>query len=333
VQDVTTSNGLNSAHINYENDPKNKFPGIKIKNLRRVYSNEKIAVHNLDLNIFEDQITVLLGHNGAGKTTTFAMLTGMISPTSGTAIVNGKDIRMDIESVRESIGLCPQHNILFDELTVREHIEFFCMLKGLHKDEVEKEVKKYVRLLKLEDKIDSPAGSLSGGMKRKLSVGIALCADSKVVLCDEPTSGMDPAARRALWDLIQHEKYGRTILLSTHFMDEADVLGDRIAIMANGKLKAVGTPFFLKKRFGAGYHLVCVKKENCDSKNITNLLKKYIPEIESGSDVGTELSYLLDESYVSIFQSMLEELECEMENLNILSYGISLTTMEEVFLK
>lgn len=137
-------------------------------------------------------------------------------------------------------SLCPQHNILFDDLTVREHIDFFSRLKGLPKSEVNREVEKYVRLLKLENKIDSKAGSLSGGMKRKLSVGIALCANSKVVLFDEPSSGVDPTARRALWDLLQQEKAGRTVLLvslnilfeislkklkpfqSTHHMDEGE---------------------------------------------------------------------------------------------------------------
>lgn len=168
--------------------------------------------------IFSDSKCSFKLFTGAGKTTTMSMLTGMISPSSGTAIVNGKDIRRDMNEVRSSIGLCPQHNILFDDLTVREHIDFFSRLKGLHKSEVKSEVEKYVKLLKLEDKIDARAGSLSGGMKRKLSVGIALCANSKVVLFDEPSSGVDPSARRALWDLLQQEKTGRTVLLSTHHM-------------------------------------------------------------------------------------------------------------------
>lgn len=261
------------------------------------------------------------------------MLTGMISPTSGTAIVNGKDIRKDINAVRTSIGICPQHNILFDDLTVREHIEFFSQLKGLPKIDCDREVEKYVKLLKLENKIDERSSSLSGGMKRKLSVGIALCADSKVVLFDEPSSGVDPSARRALWDLLQQEKKGRTVLLSTHHMDEADVLGDRIAIMAVGKLKAVGSAFFLKKQFGVGYHLVCVKNSSCDATRVTNLLRKYIPDLKIETEIGTELSYLLSEQNVSVFQEMLQDLESNSVELDLESYGISLTTLEEVFLK
>lgn len=116
-------------------------------------------------------------------------------------------------------------------------------------------------------------------------------------------------------------------------MDEADVLGDRIAIMSQGKLKAVGSSFFLKKQFGVGYHLVCVKKPKCDSSHVTNLLRTYLPDIKVEFDIGTELSYLLDESNVSVFQSMLQDLERNSDALDIESYGISLTTLEEVFLK
>lgn len=150
------------------------------------------------------------------------MLTGMLVPTSGSAIINGKDIRRDVNGARESLGLCPQHNILFDELSVREHIVFFSKLKGLDSKEIKEEVEKYVKLIDLMPKINSLSKTLSGGMKRKLCVCIALCGRSKVVLLDEPTSGMDPASRRALWDMLREEKHGRTILLSTHFMDEGN---------------------------------------------------------------------------------------------------------------
>lgn len=117
-------------------------------------------------------------------------------------------------------------------------------------------------------------------MKRKLSVCVALCGKSKVVILDEPTAGMDPAARRTLWDLLQEEKKNRTMLLSTHFMDEADLLGDRIAIMAGGVMQCCGSSFFLKKRYGVGYHLTMDKSVRCDVMKITELLRKYIPETQ-----------------------------------------------------
>ncbi|KXJ71644.1 hypothetical protein RP20_CCG020100 [Aedes albopictus] len=315
-----------------EEDPPIERAGVRIRHLRKVYG-KKVAVDGLDLNMYEDQITVLLGHNGAGKTTTMSMLTGMFSPTSGTALINGHDIRTDIEGVRQSLGLCPQHNVLFNELTVAEHVRFFAKLKGVKDGAVAAEVEKYVNLLELTDKMNAQSRTLSGGMKRKLAVGVALCGGSKVVLLDEPSSGMDPSARRALWELLQKEKLGRTVLLSTHFMDEADVLGDRIAIMAEGQLKAVGTPFFLKKSFGAGYRLICVKEPNCNKDHLLEILRDHIPDVEVETDIGSELTLVLREDYVKQFQPMLENLEDNMESCGISSFGISLTTMEEVFLR
>lgn len=241
-------------------------------------SNE--AVKSLNLNMYEGQITVLLGHNGAGKTTTMSMLTGMFPPTRGTAIVGGHDVRTSIQRVRDSMGLCLQHNVLFDNLTVREHLYFFGKLKGLASDQIDAEINNYIKLLELEDKIDARSSTLSGGMKRKLSVGMALCGSSKVVMLDEPTAGMDPSARRAIWNLLQKQKHGRTILLTTHFMDEADLLGDRIAIMSAGTLQCCGSSFFLKKRYGAGYYLIMDISPKCDTNDVTKLLQKHIPNIK-----------------------------------------------------
>nr|CAD7204834.1 unnamed protein product [Timema douglasi] len=154
-----------------------------------------------------------------------------------------------------------------------------------------------------------------------------------VVMFDEPTSGMDPAARRTLWNLLEAEKHDRTILLSTHFMDEADVLGDRIAIMSGGDLQCCGSSFFLKKKYGAGYYLIIVKGPNCNVSMVTELLRKYIPDLKVGQNIASELSYLLEEERLPVFEPMLRELEDRKEFLNILSYGVSLTTMEEVFMK
>ncbi|XP_058833503.1 phospholipid-transporting ATPase ABCA1-like isoform X2 [Topomyia yanbarensis] len=274
---------------NVEDDPKGRPSRIQIRSLCKIYSNKRVAVEGLTFDMFEGHITALLGHNGAGKTTTMSMLAGMKRPSSGTAVIWGYDIRYDMEKIRSSLGYCPQHNILFDRLTVKEHLYFYGRLKGLSKIQVNYEINRYIKALELVDKTNVRASSLSGGMQRKLCVGIALCAGSKVVLCDEPTSGMDPAARRALWDLLIAEKARRTMILSTHFMDEADMLGDRIAIMAEGKLKAVGSSFFLKKKFGVGYRLVCVKSPNCDVDAVTELLRSTLEEVfmKVGSDTNT----------------------------------------------
>ena len=198
-------------------------------------------------------LSALLGHNGAGKTTTMSILVGLIPPSSGSALIDGYDIGTELSRARQSLGLCPQFDILFDQLTVEEHIYFFSRLKGstmsllrnirhlnitIHiNTDAKDEINQFVKDLDLEPKRKSLAGTLSGGQKRALSVGIALCGGSKVVVLDEPTSGMDPFKRRHTWELLLRYKMGRTILLTTHFMDEADLLCDRIAILADGKLR------------------------------------------------------------------------------------------------
>lgn len=170
-------------------------------------------------------------------------------------------------------------------------------------------------------------------MQRKLSVGIALCGGSKIVILDEPTSGMDPSARRFLWDLLMSEKKGRTIILSTHFMDEADLLGDRVAILSGGQLQCCGSSFFLKKRYGAGYHLILVKGPNCNVPAITLLLQNYLPNLEVNSNIGSELSYVLPDDKANQFKNMLAQLEDQSQSLGVYSFGISLTTLDEVFQK
>ncbi|GJQ88078.1 hypothetical protein Trydic_g13091 [Trypoxylus dichotomus] len=317
----------------YEKEPTNLKIGIQMNQLTKIFDAKRAVVRSFSINIFKNQITVFVGHNGAGKTTLMSMLTGMITPTTGTAIVNGHDIRTNMPQVRDSLGLCPQHNVLFDELTVAEHLRFFSRLKGLKRNEVNREIDTFIEFLQLEPKRNSRSKTLSGGMKRKLCVAIAMCGRSKIVILDEPTAGMDPAARRALWDMILNQKAGRTILLSTHFMDEADLLGDRIAIMAGGQLQCCGSSFFLKKKYGAGYHLIIDKSQECDVNGVTNILKAHIPNIKVETNIGSELSYILAENQSSVFEKMLRDLENGSRSLGINSYGISLTTMEEVFMK
>ncbi|XP_033746545.1 ATP-binding cassette sub-family A member 3-like [Pecten maximus] len=320
----------------FEGDPSDLSVGIHISHLRKVFGSgkkRKAAVVDTTLNMYKGQITALLGHNGAGKTTTMSMLTGFIPPSKGTAIINDCDIRRNIDGVRKSLGLCPQHNVLFDNLTVEEHLWFFAKLKGCPGNILKKEISDMMKLLGLENKGSILSSNLSGGQKRKLSMGIALIADSKVLILDEPTSGMDPAARRETWEILQKYKAGRTILLSTHFMDEADILGDRIAIMAEGVIKCCGTSLFLKKAYGAGYHLVVVKSKTCDVNRLTSLVTSHIPRAVVESDISAELSYLLPFEESPKFEKLFEDIEKNASSLGISSFGTTATTMEEVFLK
>ncbi|CAH2236792.1 jg8551 [Pararge aegeria aegeria] len=257
----------------------------------------------------------------------------MVPPTSGSATINGYDIVTETEQARKSIGICPQHNVLFPDLTVAEHIIFYSRLKGVPMSKINDEVDHFVKVLELEKKRDVISKHLSGGQKRRLSVGAAMCGSSRVVLLDEPTSGLDPAARRSLWDLLQKEKKGRTMILTTHFMDEADVLGDRIAIMSGGRLQCVGTSYFLKKHYGIGYKLTIVKMDQCEVQEVTNFFKNYAPDIKENTNIGSELTYILPNEHVSKFPDMLKKFEDEKENLKISSYGLSVTSLEEVFMK
>ncbi|CAE7909071.1 Abca2, partial [Symbiodinium sp. KB8] len=142
--------------------------------------------------------------------------------------------------------VCPQHDVIWSELTVREHLEFFSKAKGVSPERLQSEVDQLIRDVNLEEKEFALAGTLSGGQKRRLSAAVALGGGSKVVFLDEPSSGVDPYSRRQLWDCLRQKKEGRTLILTTHFMDEAETLGDRIAIMAAGKVKCVGSALFLK---------------------------------------------------------------------------------------
>ncbi|XP_053608124.1 phospholipid-transporting ATPase ABCA1-like [Plodia interpunctella] len=322
---------LEGSRVVMEQDPTTLNIGVKIKNLCKHYG-LNTAVNNLSLNIYEDQITVLLGHNGAGKSTTISMLTGNIPISSGSIELAGYDVTHQTSEARRHLGLCPQHDVLFDELTVREHLEFFSSLKGSKGKELKWEVDMLIEKLELQEKRNYRAKGLSGGQKRRLCVGIALSGDARVVMLDEPTSGMDPSSRRALWDLLQKERHGRSMILTTHFMDEADILGDRVAIMAHGQLQCVGSPYFLKQHYGVGYTLVVVKDEGFDMVACTDILSKYIPAIAVKEDRGTELTYSLQSDLSHRFEDMLNDLERNVHVIKFKNYGLDPTTLEDVFL-
>uniref|UniRef100_A0A3Q0R836 ATP binding cassette subfamily A member 7 n=1 Tax=Amphilophus citrinellus TaxID=61819 RepID=A0A3Q0R836_AMPCI len=254
----------NEDHI--EPEPSNLILGVSIRNLVKIYKKGgKLAVNHLNLKFYEGQITSFLGHNGAGKTTTISVLTGLFPPTSGTVYIKGMDIRHEMYTIRRTLGVCPQHNILFDILTVEEHVWFYGCMKGLSEAEVKAEVDTLLEDVGLLHKRHEQIKNLSGGMQRKLSVAIAFVGGSKVVVLDEPTAGVDPYSRRGIWDLLLKYRKDRTIILSTHYMDEAELLGDRIAIISQGKLCCCGSPLFLKSQLGSGFYLTVVKREGLDT--------------------------------------------------------------------
>ncbi|KAK3753339.1 hypothetical protein QZH41_015277 [Actinostola sp. cb2023] len=205
---------------------------------------------------------------------------------------------------------------------------------GTYGQPAKEEVITMITHMQLLDKMNEKSSTLSGGMKRKLSCAIALVGGSETVFLDEPTSGMDPYARRATWDLLLKYKAGKTIILTTHYMDEADFLGDRIAIMADGQLRCCGSSLFLKSRYGVGYHLTLVKDAEKFNENVTiNAIKRVVPSAEILSNVGAELEFVLNREAAKSFESLFLELETKKDDYGIASFGVSVTTMEEVFMK
>ncbi|XP_012866696.1 PREDICTED: ATP-binding cassette sub-family A member 3-like [Dipodomys ordii] len=263
----------------------------------------------------------------------FYLVLGLTVPSSGQAYINGYDISTDMVQIRKSMGWCPQKDILFENLTVAEQLSFYAQLKGLSPQKCPEEVKHMLYALNMEDKRNSPCKYLSGGMKRKLSIGIALIAGSKLLILDEPTSGMDAISRRAIWDLLQQQKSDRTILLTTHFMDEADLLGDRIAIMADGELQCCGSSLFLKQKYGAGYYMTLLKTPFCDTQKLCRLIYHHIPNAVLESDVAEELIFILPKESTHRFESLFADLELNQSELAISSFAASVTTMEEVFIR
>uniref|UniRef100_A0A4W6FFI7 ATP binding cassette subfamily A member 4 n=1 Tax=Lates calcarifer TaxID=8187 RepID=A0A4W6FFI7_LATCA len=340
----------------FEPDPVGLTMGVQIQDLVKVFDgSSRPAVNCLNINFYEGQITSFLGHNGAGKTTTMSILTGLFPPTSGTAYINGRDIRTDMEIVRSSMGMCPQYNILFKHLTVEEHILFYSLLKGRTQAEAKREVEDMLVDLGLPHKRDDEAQNLSGGMQRKLSVAMAFVGGSKVVILDEPTSGVDPYSRRSIWDLLLKYRNGRTVILSTHHMDEADLLSDRIAIISKGQLHCCGSPLFLKNCFGVGFYLTlvrrikdlrkgevritCYTKSTCCSVSfpclfilITSLIHHHVPEAKLIEMIGQELTYLLPNKGFKhrAYASLFRELEETLADMGLSSFGISDTSLEEV---
>ncbi|EFJ47839.1 hypothetical protein VOLCADRAFT_60977, partial [Volvox carteri f. nagariensis] len=226
------------------------LPAVEVRGLVKVFQTltgeDKVAVDHLDLQIASGRITALLGHNGAGKTTTIHILTGMLQPTAGSATVNGFDVATQMDLVRSSLGICPQFDILWPDLTVYEHLELYGAIKGYLRVEIPELAAAAAAKVGLTSKLHSLAGELSGGQRRKLSVAIAFLGNPAVVFLDEPTSGMDPYSRRFTWEVIRQHRSESAIVLTTHSMEEADLLGDRVVILARGRVAAQGTGMELK---------------------------------------------------------------------------------------
>ena len=223
---------------------------IKTENLTKQYK-EVLAVDSLSLAVEEGELFSLLGVNGAGKTTTIKMLSCLTMPTSGDALVLGKSIKSESAAVKSVIAVSPQETAVAPALTVKENLELISGIHGFSRKKTEEKTREISALLGLEAVLARKAGKLSGGYQRRLSIAMALVSEPKILFLDEPTLGLDVLARSDLWDIIRALKGRITVILTTHYMEEAEALSDHIAIMKDGKLLACDTPDRIKAMAGA----------------------------------------------------------------------------------
>jgi len=227
------------------------FSAIIIKDLVKQFE-DVTAVDSLNLEINQGELFSLLGPNGAGKTTTINILSGILKPTKGTAIIAGFDVTKNLEEIKKVIGVCPQEAAVFKFLNARENIELFGNIHGIPKKSLEERTDTFLELLGLAEASKRKAKDYSGGMLRKLNLIIALIGDPKIAFLDEPTVGMDPRARRKTWEFIRSLKdQNKTIILTTHYIEEAEALSDRVGIIDYGKLIELGTPKDLMEKHEA----------------------------------------------------------------------------------
>ena len=222
---------------------------IKTTGLVKQYQNIT-AVNGLDLEIGQGELFSLLGVNGAGKTTAIKMLTCLTKPTEGDGLVGGYSIVREPDQVKRHIGVSPQETAVAPNLTVKENLELICGIHGSSRDKTKQKIEELTKQFDLESVLKRKAGKLSGGWQRRVSIAMALISEPEILFLDEPTLGLDVIARHDLWELIRNLKGKMTIILTTHYMEEAEALSDRIGILKNGALLAVGTAEELKQKVG-----------------------------------------------------------------------------------
>uniref|UniRef100_A0A7N8YF53 ATP-binding cassette, sub-family A (ABC1), member 12 n=1 Tax=Mastacembelus armatus TaxID=205130 RepID=A0A7N8YF53_9TELE len=338
--------GLLFSNIMQKNQPvfsdeKGLPVGVALHGLSKIYG-DRAAIQNLNVSFYEGHVTSLLGHNGAGKTTTMSILTGLFAPSSGRVEVYGKDMQTSINDIRKELGVCMQYDVLFDHMTTKEHLLLYGQIKAPHwsHGQLHEQVRTILEETGMYSHRHRRVGTLSGGMKRKLSISIAFIGDSRLVVLDEPTTGVDPCSRRSIWDIvIQHKKH-HTIIMSTHHLDEAEVLSDRIAFLERGGLKCCGSPIYLKEKLGQGYKLTLTKKvfilaaiHSPHSTRHIAFVQAHVPEARLKEAHGRDLIYSLPPfttSSASSYRSLLTALDANLDTLHLGGYGVSDTTLEEV---
>ena len=313
---------------------------VSISNLRKYFDSPSGPVKALDglsLAMFPSEIISLLGHNGAGKTTLQGVLTGKLAMTGGSATVFGYDLESELAAVLAETGMCMQEDALWDSLTVMDHMSIVGGLRRIDKVTRRARTVDLLELLGLQAKMNVKVSALSGGMKRRLSLALAFISDPRLLLLDEPSSGVDPVTRRSLWTFLQSKRADKVICISTHFMDEAEVLGDRIAIMAAGRLKSYGTSIFLKDAYGIGYDLIFSKKvagvdELADNK-IFDKVKETIDTAQLTYSEKETLVIQVPLSAAKGFEKLMNVFDEQKTTYGIRGYSVSTSKLEDVYIR
>ena len=322
-EEITETNQKLKSENNY----------LNIKNVYKIFGDVK-AVNNFNGEIFNNEIFCLLGHNGAGKTTLISMISGILDVDEGDIELNGISLIKNKKYLYENIGLCTQEDLFFKELTVKEHLIYMSELKGKKANNIE--ITDLINRLELNDKADDIADHLSGGQKRKLCIALALIGKSKLILLDEPTSGMDVIAKKQLWEFLKNYKDDRILILTTHSLDEAEYLGDRIGIMNEGRYICSGTSSYLKSKYPCGFNINIL----IDSKKSSSLkrmeLYNQLRNIDNSAEVKIESKGVYSINFSNINDNIIELFKIINENkknCGIENYTVSTTTLEDVFLK
>lgn len=316
----------------------NNSHAIICDNLKKIYPGrdgnpEKFAVRGLSLALPRGECFGMLGPNGAGKTSFINMMIGLITPTSGNAYVQQLDIQSDMNEIYTSMGVCPQHDLLWETLTGREHLLFYGRLKNLKGASLIQAVEESLKSVNLfyGGVGDKRAGQYSGGMKRRLSVAISLIGDPKVVYMDEPSTGLDPASRKNLWNVVKQAKRDRAIILTTHSMEEAEVLCDRLGIFVDGNLQCIGNPKELKARYGGTYVLTMTTSPN-EEEEVERLVRRLAPSANRIYHISGTQKFELPKHEVRM-SDVFNAVERAKTEFPIYAWGLVDTTLEDVFIK
>ncbi len=301
---------------------------IKARNLTKKYRNREV-VSNIDFEIRNGQILGLLGPNGAGKSTTIKMLSGQIKPSSGEIELDGKSYKYVQDSFRNKIGVMPQEIIIWENLTVKENLEFTGKLYGLSRDTIKKRSEYLIDSLNLSKELKTVAKVLSGGFKRRLNLAITIMNEPSAIFLDEPTPGIDPQNRRFLWDYIKSLKGSdRSIILTDHYLDEAEKLADYVVIIDEAKVIASGTIPELKKEYGDGT-LLFVRFEDSEESKINDFMKEIKSKMPSIKLVDHTIS-IQTKNESSDIKFLLDRMQ--KSNIDYKDIQLKEPTLEDIFL-